>query len=143
MGRTYLGLTDGWVKEERGVVDAPIGRSNRNPTLMSVRRDGRVARTGYRVLSRYETPVPVTLLRLRLDTGRTHQIRVHLAAIGHPVVNDSKYGHRRDKRLPEERFFLHSWRLEFDHPSTEERLKFEAPLPTDLAALLPEEPVLD
>lgn len=143
MGRTYLGLADGWVTEERGVVDAPIGRSNRNPTLMAVRRDGRVARTGYTVLARYEEPVPVTLLRLRLDTGRTHQIRVHLSAIGHPVVNDSKYGHRRDRRLPEERFFLHSWRLEFDHPITEERLKFEVPLPSDLRSLLPEEPPLD
>jgi 23S rRNA pseudouridine1911/1915/1917 synthase len=137
MGRTYLGLVDGHVEESRGVVEAPIGRSTRQPTLMAVRADGRAARTHYEVLSRYDKPA-VTLLRLRLDTGRTHQIRVHLSTIGHPVVNDLRYGHQRDHRLPEERFFLHSQRLEFLNPKSEQPESYLADLPDDLAALTPE-----
>jgi 23S rRNA pseudouridine1911/1915/1917 synthase len=137
MERTYLGLAQGLVSEERGVVDAPIGRSTRTPTLMAVRSDGRPARTGYEVLARIETSPTSTLLRLRLETGRTHQIRVHLATIGHPIVNDLRYGHRRDTRLDEERFFLHSTTLAFDHPRSGERVSAHAPLPQDLATLIP------
>ncbi len=142
MDRVYLGLSEGHVTEENGVVDAPIGRSTRSPVLMAVRPDGRWARTHYRVLARYDEPHTTTLLRLQLDTGRTHQIRVHLAAIGHPIVNDGRYGHRRDKRLPEERFFLHSWRLSFAHPLTGETVRTHSALPEDLAGLAPgfEEP---
>ncbi len=136
MERTYLGLVEGHVSEERGVVDAPIGRSTRQPTLMVVRGDGRVARTGYRVLERIESPHATTLLELKLETGRTHQIRVHLATIGHPVVNDTRYGHRRDRRLDEERFFLHSTTLSFLHPTTGERVSAFAKLPEDLASLV-------
>jgi 23S rRNA pseudouridine1911/1915/1917 synthase len=139
MGRTYLGMVQGHVAEERGVVDAPIGRSTRTPTLMAVRSDGRPARTSYEVIARLRDPHPMTLLRLRLDTGRTHQIRVHLATIGHPVVNDLRYGQRRDKRLEEERFFLHSTTLTFAHPRTGEAIVTQAPLPTDLAALVPKD----
>jgi 23S rRNA pseudouridine1911/1915/1917 synthase len=120
-------------------VDAPIGRSTRTPTLMAVRSDGRPARTGYEVIARLSDPHPMTLLRLRLDTGRTHQIRVHLATIGHPVVNDLRYGQRRDKRLEEERFFLHSTTLTFAHPRTGEAIVIQAPLPPDLAALVPKD----
>ncbi len=138
MDRTYLGLVEGHVAEERGVVDAPIGRSTRTPTLMAVRADGRPARTGYEVLERIDKPQAVTLLRLTLDTGRTHQIRVHMSTIGHPVVNDPRYGHRRDRRLPEERFWLHSRTLSFVHPRTRESVTAGAPLPEDLAALLGE-----
>jgi 23S rRNA pseudouridine1911/1915/1917 synthase len=138
MERTYLGMVEGHVSEERGVVDAPIGRSTRTPTLMAVRADGRAARTGYEVLARIDKPHAMTLLRLQLDTGRTHQIRVHLATIGHPVVNDPRYGHRRDKRLPEERFFLHSTTLAFAHPRTREWLTTSVPLPQDLAQLVPD-----
>ena len=137
MERTYLGLVQGHVTEERGVVDAPIGRSTRTPTLMAVRSDGRPARTGYEVITRLERPYKATLLRLRLETGRTHQIRVHLATIGHPVVNDLRYGQRRDARLDGERFFLHSTTLAFRHPRTDERVAASAPLPPDLAALVP------
>src|SRR6202453_3175596 len=139
MERTYLGLAQGLVSEERGVVDAPIGRSTRTPTLMAVRSDGRPARTSYEVIARLRDPHPMTLLRLRLDTGRTHQIRVHLATIGHPVVNDLRYGQRRDKRLEEERFFLHSTTLTFAPPRTGEAIVTQAPLPTDLAALVPKD----
>jgi len=137
MQRTYLGLVEGHVTEERGVVDAPIGRSTRTPTLMAVRSDGREARTGYDVLTRIDKPHAVTLLKLSLDTGRTHQIRVHMATIGHPVVNDPRYGHRRDRRLNEDRFFLHSRTLAFAHPMTGEWVSAGAPLPSDLTPLVP------
>jgi 23S rRNA pseudouridine1911/1915/1917 synthase len=137
MERTYYGMVEGHVTEERGVVDAPIGRSTRTPTVMAVRSDGRAARTGYEVLARIEKPQAMTLLRLQLDTGRTHQIRVHLATIGHPVVNDPRYGHRREKRLAEDRFFLHSTTLAFAHPRTDEWLTTSVPLPDDLRVLVP------
>jgi 23S rRNA pseudouridine1911/1915/1917 synthase len=138
MERTYLGLVEGHVAEERGVVDAPIGRSTRTPTLMAVRADGRPARTGYEVITRLDKPHAVTLLRLSLDTGRTHQIRVHMSTIGHPVVNDPRYGHRRDRRLPEERFWLHSRSLAFQHPRTGGDVVAGAPLPDDLRQLVGE-----
>jgi 23S rRNA pseudouridine1911/1915/1917 synthase len=138
MERTYYGMVEGHVVEERGVVDAPIGRSTRTPTLMAVRADGRPARTGYEVVARIDKPQPMTLLRLQLDTGRTHQIRVHLATIGHPVVNDPRYGHRREKRLAEDRFFLHSTTLAFAHPRTDEWITTSVPLPDDLRVLVPE-----
>jgi 23S rRNA pseudouridine1911/1915/1917 synthase len=137
MERTYLGLAQGHVSEERGVVDAPIGRSTRTPTMMAVRSGGRPARTGYEVLARLDSVPATTLLRLQLETGRTHQIRVHLASIGHPIVNDLRYGHRRDTRLDDERFFLHSTTLAFSHPRSGERVSTHAPLPGDLAALIP------
>jgi len=138
MERTYYGMVEGHVTEERGVVDAPIGRSTRTPTVMAVRSDGRAARTGYEVLARIEKPHAMTLLRLQLDTGRTHQIRVHLATIGHPVVNDPRYGHRREKRLAEDRFFLHSTTLAFAHPRSDEWITTSVPLPADLRVLVPE-----
>ncbi len=137
MERTYLGLAQGHVSEERGVVDAPVGRSMRTPTMMAVRSGGRPARTGYEVVARLDSAPATTLLRLRLETGRTHQIRVHLSSIGHPIVNDLRYGHRRDKRLDEERFFLHSATLAFSHPRSGEWVSTHAPLPSDLTALLP------
>ena len=109
---------------------------------MAVRADGRPARTGYEVIARVDKPQMMTLLRLQLDTGRTHQIRVHLATIGHPVVNDPRYGHRRDKRLAEDRFFLHSTTLSFAHPRTDEWLTASVPLPDDLMPLVPASVVL-
>lgn len=133
--RIYLGLVEGHVAESRGVVDAPIGRSTRTPTMMAVRADGRWARTAYEVLSRLDSP-RTTVLRLKLETGRTHQIRVHLASIGHPVVNDNRYGHRREPRLQAERVFLHATRLGFHDPATGAWASFEAALPEDLAALI-------
>lgn len=137
MERTYLGMVEGHVAEARGVVDAPIGRSKRTPTLMAVRADGRTARTGYEVLARIDKPHAMTLLRLQLETGRTHQIRVHLMTIGHPVVNDPRYGHRREKRLAEDRFFLHSTSLSFAHPRTSEWITTSVALPEDLRVLVP------
>jgi len=135
MGRTYLALVSGHVSEDRGEVEAPIGRSARTPTKMAVRAGGKPARTTYRVLERREGDEPTTLLEVSLQTGRTHQIRVHLAAIGHPVVGDARYG-LPDRRLGAGRFFLHAARLSFLHPATGRRMEFTAPLPGDLARYL-------
>ena len=135
--RRYLALVLGSVEADAGEVEAPMGRSERDPTRMAVSRRGRPARTAYRVESRYRLPVVVTLVDCRLETGRTHQIRVHLAAIGHPVAGDVRYG-GAEARLALERPFLHAHRLSFDHPRTGERLSFSSPLPPDLAAVLAE-----
>ena len=132
--RRYTALVWGHVEADSGMVDAPVGRSGRDPTRMSVSRRGKEARTRYQVEARYDAPVPLTLLECRLETGRTHQIRVHLAAIGHPVVGDSRYGGKRPD-LPAARPFLHAGRLAFDHPGTGERLELRSPLPADLEDL--------
>lgn len=136
MERTYWAMAEGHLAESRGVIDAPIGRSLREPTMMAVRADGRVARTHYEVVERLDKPHAATLVELRLETGRTHQIRVHLAAIGHPVVNDQRYGHRRERRLAEGRFFLHSRFLTLTHPRSGEPISASAPLPADLSSLV-------
>jgi 23S rRNA pseudouridine1911/1915/1917 synthase len=118
----------------RGVIDAPIGRSTARRTRMAVRESGKAARTEYEVRVTYRDPV-CALLDCRLETGRTHQIRVHLSAIGHPIVGDGTYGGARDA-IHLDRPFLHAAQLAFDQPSTGERLEFEDPLPADLAAVL-------
>ncbi|MHB8219612.1 MAG: RluA family pseudouridine synthase [Acidimicrobiales bacterium] len=155
--RRYTALVAGHVTEDQGVVDAPIGRSTRTPTLMTVSADGRPALTRYTVLHRYtelggvSTSVDTTLLSVRLDTGRTHQIRVHMAAIGYPVVGDRRYapsarrrpgGKRADPPalapgvLEPGRLFLHAGELGFDHPVTGTPVHWSSPLPPDLARLL-------
>ena len=136
MRRRYLALVEGLVADDRGEIDAPIGRSTRTPTKMAVSSNGRSARTGYTVLERRSEPRELTLLELSLESGRTHQIRVHMAAIGHPVVGDARYG-APDRRLGSGRFFLHAGRLAFMHPGTHERVEFEAPLPEDLEGYEP------
>jgi len=133
--RSYLALACGSLEAESGVIDAPIGRSLRHPTRMAVAVGGRSARTHYRVLGRFATPLEATYLELRLETGRTHQIRVHMAAIGHPVVGDARYGGDR-RRSGSPRTFLHAAGLCFLHPSTGAKASFESPLPGDLAAVL-------
>jgi 23S rRNA pseudouridine1911/1915/1917 synthase len=133
--RVYVGLAEGDLADDRGVIDAPIARSLRTPTKMAVRSGGRPARTGYLVTRRMTEPVR-TLLELRLESGRTHQIRVHLSAIGRPLVNDPRYGSRREPRLAEGRVFLHAAALGFDHPSTGSRVRVTSPLPDDLTAIL-------
>lgn len=130
--RTYLALVRGIPEARRALIDAPIGRSTRRRTQMAVRAEGRDARTSYEVIA----PGPdVALLACRLETGRTHQIRVHLAAIGHPVVGDTVYGGGAPAP-PATRPFLHAQALTFDHPVTGERCSFETELPDDLAAAL-------
>lgn len=133
--RRYLALTWGHLRSPRGVVDAPIGRSRRDPTRMAVTTRGKEARTAYEVEQRYAEPAAVDLLGCTLETGRTHQIRVHLAAVGHPVVGDGRYGGVRES-IPVGRPFLHARHLAFDHPATGERVGFDAPLPDDLEAVL-------
>jgi 23S rRNA pseudouridine1911/1915/1917 synthase len=135
MERRYLALVEGVVADDRGEVDAPIGRSTRTPTKMAVSASGRAARTGYTVLERRQGARPTTLLELSLQSGRTHQIRVHMAAIGHPVVGDARYG-APERALGSGRFFLHAFRLAFDHPADGERMTFSAPLPDDLRSFL-------
>lgn len=133
--RRYRTLVWGHPEAPRGLVDAPIGRSPRHPTKMAVTTDGKVARTRYEVDDRFHQPVDVARLTCRLETGRTHQIRVHLAAIGHPVVGDDRYGGvRQSLRCP--RPFLHAEHLGFDHPATGEPLVFDAELPADLGSVL-------
>jgi 23S rRNA pseudouridine1911/1915/1917 synthase len=135
--RAYLALVFGRPDPPVGVVDAPIGRSRRAPTRMTVASDGRPARTAYEVVE--ALPAGVALVRCRLETGRTHQIRVHLLAIGHPVVGDDIYGDGRRAPAPLgslDRLFLHATRLGFDHPVTGEHLVFDSPLPADLAGPL-------
>jgi 23S rRNA pseudouridine1911/1915/1917 synthase len=132
--RRYVALVWGVPEAARGVIDAPIGRSVRRPTRMSVREGGRVARTGYEVMSTYRDP-EVALLACRLETGRTHQIRVHLQAIGHPVVGDAAYGGSR-AALVLDRPFLHAGGLAFAHPVTGEPVAVEEDLAPELAAVL-------
>lgn len=132
--RTYLALVHGVPSMPTGTVDAPIGRDPQLPTRKKVMPDGRPARTHYRTLSEHQV---AALLEVELETGRTHQIRVHLAAIGHPVVGDRTYSRRRDP-IPVKRIFLHSARLRFIHPRTREELSVESPLPDDLVVALEE-----
>ena len=138
VGRRYLALVWGRPEAHTGVVDAPIGRSTKDRTRMAVIGSGRPARTHYDVEETRVEP-ETSLLRCRLETGRTHQIRVHLSAIGHPLVGDRAYGGEREG-LPEgpplDRPFLHAAHLSFEHPVSGERLAFDAPLPADLVGLL-------
>jgi len=133
--RHYTALVWGRLDTPLGTIDAPIGRSRRDPLRMAVSATGRESRTHYEVRSQYSTPAELSLLQCRLETGRTHQIRVHLKSIGRPVVGDELYGGAR-KTLPMARPFLHATDLNFDHPVSGERLHFHSDLPDDLQAVL-------
>jgi 23S rRNA pseudouridine1911/1915/1917 synthase len=130
--RRYRALVWGTLDSPTGLVDAPIGRSARDRTRMAVTLAGKPARTAYEVERAYDDPVAVTELRCKLETGRTHQIRVHLASIGHPVVGDARYGGDRAS-LPCPRPWLHAERLALVHPVTGEPLAFASAVPPDLA----------
>lgn len=132
--RHYVALVWGHLEAPRGTIDAPLGRDPRSPLRMAVVATGKEARTRYEERHRYTEP-PVTLVDCELETGRTHQIRVHLQAIGHPVVGDAVYGGARAS-LRADRPFLHADRLELEHPIDGRRLEFSSPLPRDLAILL-------
>ncbi|MGN6274337.1 MAG: RluA family pseudouridine synthase [Solirubrobacterales bacterium] len=132
VSRIYLALADGRLASRTGTIDAPIGRASRRRHKMGVSGAGaREARTHFTVL---ELLPRETYLEVRLETGRTHQIRVHFAAIGHPLAGDVTYGGAERYGLT--RQFLHAHRLAFRHPGTGEQLEFTSPLPTDLAAAL-------
>jgi 23S rRNA pseudouridine1911/1915/1917 synthase len=130
--RIYLALVEGNITQDQGRVDAPLGRSLSDRKKIAVVEDGRQAATEYFVLERFSG---ITLVECHLETGRTHQIRVHMRHIGHPVVGDLTYGARR-QRYTLVGQLLHAARLEFTHPETGERMKFEAPLPDDFAKVL-------
>jgi 23S rRNA pseudouridine1911/1915/1917 synthase len=133
--RRYTSLVWGHFDVTSGTIEAPIGRSMREPTRMAVSERGREAITHYWVRTAFTEPVPVTLVECKLETGRTHQIRVHMQAIGHAVVGDNRY-HGARQSLPAPRMFLHAAHLAFDHPVTGEALAFDAALPDDLQAVL-------
>jgi 23S rRNA pseudouridine1911/1915/1917 synthase len=125
LSRTYLAIVRGRVKDEAGELEGPIGRHPKERKRMAVVAGGRFARTRYQVVER---KAGHTLLRCDLDTGRTHQIRVHLAALGHPIAGDVEYGGREPDA---DRPMLHAWRLRLRHPRTGEAMTFEAAPPPD------------
>ncbi len=133
--REYAALVEGHFSAPTGTIDAPIERDPQAPTRRRVSSTGRPSRTHYRVREAFETP-PVTLLDVKLETGRTHQIRVHLAAIGHPAVGDNVYRSTATPSLGLHRTWLHAARLTFRHPVTDEELSVESPLPDELLATL-------
>tara|TARA_Y100001001_G_C8009977_1_gene309346 strand:- start:388 stop:1161 length:774 start_codon:yes stop_codon:yes gene_type:complete len=128
--KTYLALVTGTLAREEAIIDAAIGRSPGDRQRMSVLENGRQAITRYKVIRRYTN---FDLLEIRLLTGRTHQIRVHMASLGHPVAGDKIYGREFDNLA---RQFLHSAGLQFSHPDTAKRVKYEAPLPGDISQFL-------
>ena len=141
--KSYIALVHGSPREDSGTIDRPITRDRWHRTKMTTAANGRNALTLWKVKERFEK---FTLLDVEIKTGRTHQIRVHLASINHPVVGDSVYNEGRDNSIANKeirkavehlgRFFLHSARLAFDHPKTGEHLHFEQPLPPELKNLL-------
>ena len=143
--KSYVALVHGIVQQESGRIEQPIARDPRNRTRMAVVAGGRSALSLYRVKRRYES---FTLLDVDLKTGRTHQIRVHLAWLKHPVVGDEIYGGGRDNAVRDpqlkarirklDRHFLHAESLGFRHPTTDQMMKFKAPLPVELDQLITE-----
>ena len=131
--RTYVALVHGNIVEAKGRIDAPLGRHPKDRVKMAVNmKDGKDAITHFTVLERFGN---YTLVQCRLETGRTHQIRVHMAYIGHPVVNDPLYGYKRDA-FPIEGQALHSCALDLVHPITKQAMHFEAPWPNDFKAVV-------
>lgn len=131
--RTYVALVHGNIVEAKGRIDAPLGRHPKDRIKMAVNmKDGKDAITHFTVLERFGN---YTLVQCRLETGRTHQIRVHMAYIGHPVVNDPLYGYKRDA-FPIEGQALHSCALDLVHPITKQAMHFEAPWPDDFKAVV-------
>jgi 23S rRNA pseudouridine1911/1915/1917 synthase len=130
--KEYLTLVEGNLQPPLGIIDAPIGRDPKQRKQMAVVRHGKAARTHYKTLEYLENH---TLVEARLETGRTHQIRVHFAYMRHPVVGDPVYGYRKAS-LPLRRQFLHAAKLGFKLPSSGEYREFEAPLPADLSNIL-------
>jgi 23S rRNA pseudouridine1911/1915/1917 synthase len=133
--RVYSAIVWGVPASLNGVIDAPIGRDQRDPTRMAVVVDGKPSRTHYAVEQTFHVPKDISLVECRLETGRTHQIRVHLASIGHPVVGDAQYGGVR-AGMRAGRPMLHARELAFDHPRTGERHTVTSDLPNDFASLV-------
>lgn len=142
--KTYIALVHGWMKKDSGSISASISRDRIRRTRMTTRGSGgREALSHYTVLRRYDSPHgKFSLLEVRIDTGRTHQIRVHLGSLGHPVVGDTLYGAPREIRISKagaislSRNFLHAAELTLSHPRTGEQLSLKAPLPQALESFL-------
>lgn len=132
--REYTALAHGDFSTPTGTIDAPIGRDPARPTRRAVVQGGKTARTHYEVLRGYPDQ-DCSLVSVRLETGRTHQIRVHLSAIDHPIIGDRTYG-PKTARVVSPRAFLHASRIEFRHPETGVDVSVESPLPSDLRAVL-------
>ena len=124
INRTYIALVWGIINEETGTIDAPIGRDKKDRKKMNVVSDGKKAITHFKVLKRYNN---ATLLEINLETGRTHQIRVHMNYINHPIVNDPVYGNK--KIIDKSGQMLHAFKLQLIHPKTNELMTFKAELP--------------
>ncbi len=123
--KTYVALVRGVIKENNATIDMPIGRSDKDRKKMAVTRKGKNAITHFTVLKRYKN---YTYIELIIETGRTHQIRVHIAEIGHPVVGDAVYSNGKNPFNVEGQM-LHAKKIEFNHPVTKKRISFEAKLP--------------
>jgi len=132
MKKTYLALVRGVPKPREGMIEAPIGRNPKNRKKMAVVANGRDAQTKYRVLEVLGDG-EYSLVEAKPVSGRTHQIRVHLAALNHPIIGDSTYGKKSELV---DRQFLHAWKLDFAMPVSERRIEFESPLPEDLRQAL-------
>lgn len=135
VSRTYQALVEGHFGTPTGTIDAPIDRDPDQPTRRRVSPFGRPARTHYRVVETFERP-ELSLLQVDIETGRTHQIRVHLSTIDHPIVGDRVYRRTGTPSLGLHRTWLHASRLAFTHPVTGEHLVVESPLPVELEATL-------
>lgn len=133
VGRDYIALVQGTFDLPRGTVEAPLGRDPHRPRCQAMIPNGRHAVTHYRMTSQWDRP-GVALLAVTLETGRTHQIRVHMAGIGHSVIGDRLYGRRDPVSVP--RLFLHAASLRFRHPVTSEGMEVSSPLPDDLRRVL-------
>ena len=132
--RQYFAIVAGHVESDKGVVDAPLGRDPKNPLKRAVIQSGKDARTHYEIDQKFESPLKISTLNCRLETGRTHQIRVHLAAIGHPVLGDELYGGRTSFNI-DNRLALHAQMLTFSHPKTNNQMNFECPIPDELISM--------
>ncbi|MCM1564621.1 MAG: RluA family pseudouridine synthase [Dehalobacter sp.] len=128
--REYLAVVHNRITMDSGIIDFPIGRPDDNSLVFGVTPQGKEATTHFTVIQRFAGG---SLVKLRLETGRTHQIRVHMKHFGHPLMGDDLYGGSLDLI---QRQALHSWRLEFNHPVTKEHIQLEAPLPADMTSLI-------
>jgi 23S rRNA pseudouridine1911/1915/1917 synthase len=132
MTRSYVALVEGIIKDDEGTIDEPMGRHPKDRIKMAIVESGKKAITHYKVLERFECN---TLVECNLETGRTHQIRVHMAKIGHPLVGDLIYGFKK-QRFNLKGQALHAKKLGFIHPSTNEYMEFITPLPNYLEKLI-------
>ncbi|MCX8160876.1 MAG: RluA family pseudouridine synthase [Candidatus Saccharicenans sp.] len=138
--KTYLALALGRFRQKKGMIDLPLGRHVHHRQKISVRtKKPRVAITHYQVLREFKNS---TFLALQPVTGRTHQLRVHLSATGHPLAGDTRYGGRSEQKTRYPRLFLHAWKIKLRHPLSGQEMEFESPLPPELEEILQKEAVI-